>query len=180
MAEFGTFVYGIGITYGSESPGISNVDVLTANSILIRLNEPVVLNEFVYDPENYTIEFNDNVGFTDVTVKEATPFVNGVPVTLDPSTQRNEVTTEYIELTTDYHTPGQEYLITITELTGIDGFAIDTTVGGVTQARRTKIEAMLDHIPPHFNRRQGGLLRSFISAMALEDDRIGGSQDLPT
>lgn len=174
MANFGSFEYGTSVVYGPVLSGsaIQSVDVLDNNKIIITFTDPVIVNEALLNPDNYTIEFSDNLGFTDVLPIEV--YAGGTRNDNIDQTQTNTVTTTVVELITDYHTPGQGYRITVDNIVATDGSGVTPDPVAVT-ARRTKVETILRSLPAHWNHRQNGIMRSMLTAIGLEDDRIGGS-----
>lgn len=178
MANFGSFEYGTGVVYGSSSAEIDAIDILDQNKIRVTFTNPVVINEALVDVENYVIEFSDNPGFTDVEVLEVLP---SVPDTSAPDkTQVSATTTTELELLTSYHSPGQSYDITISNLLASDGSGVPSVTNEAV-ARRTKVETILRSLPAHFDKRPGSNIRSTLTAIGIEDDRIGGSliEDIP-
>lgn len=173
MAVFGSFEYGTSIVYGSTSAPttIENVTVLDENKLLITFTNPVVIDDNLLDINNYTIEFADNPGFTDILPRSVAV---GSLDTVPNNTNLERVTTTQIELVTDYHTQGQAYRITVSNLVASSGGNVPTSTLDAT-ARFTKVDSILRSLPPHFNHSQSGILRSFLVAIGLEDDRIGGS-----
>jgi len=173
MAVFGTFEYGSSTVYGTDpsSSTVESIDVLDANKIRVVFSGDVVVDDNLLDPNNYVIEFADNLGFTDVDTIKVFP---AVPKAESDSVQSNLVSTRYVELLTKYHAPGQSYRITITNIRAADGTIVAERALDAT-ARRTKVDNILADAPSHIDTRPGANARALLVALGLEDDRIGGS-----
>ena len=173
MAVFGTFEYGTSVAYGGDaaSSTVDSIDILDANKIRIIFSGNVIVDENLLNPDNYLIEFSDNEGFTDVEAISVTP---SVPDVLVDATQANEVSARWVEVLTSYHTPGQSYRITVLNVLAVDGAVVEENPLDAT-ARRTKVDQVLSNVTKHFDKRLGSAPRALLTAIGLEDDRIGGS-----
>lgn len=178
MANFGSFEYGTGVTYGPPGSTIASIDVLDRNIIIIEFNDFVIIDEDLLNPANYQIEFTDNPGFTDVESRKVLPYIGGVATNVEGKTQQIPVVTTQIQLVTDYHSPGTSYTVTISNLNAVDGSGVPLEPT-VAIGRRTKTEEILKHMPRHYDNTPQSLVRGILTAMAIEDDRIGGSLKEP-
>lgn len=159
MAVYGSFTYGSGVLYGTDQ----SVRIVFVARNLIRLETvaQVVVDEAMYTAANYSIVNED--GSVEIGVREVVRF------------RDDRTTTTYILLLTDRHTQGDRYTLTVSNLTSRGG----TPLGSVTAAPRTntptKVDAVLSAIPSFLDRRPGAVIASLVTAIGLEDERIGGA-----
>ena len=61
MAEYGSFVYGSGITYGTQVE-VENVEPISDNLVLLQFSEPVVLDDVYFSTASYEVAVVEGSG----------------------------------------------------------------------------------------------------------------------
>ena len=162
MSVFGQFVYGGpsvgGDVYGSDES--ISADMLGEDVIVLTLSNTVVVNNSFKDLANYTISIVEGSG-QPVAVRRILP-------------PTDQLTTTQVVIEVDRPTKGTTYKVTVSSLETVDGLDVEGT--GVFVGRRTKLESMLRSLARHWDTRPNSLVRNFLAAISLEDDRIGGSR----
>lgn len=161
MGVFGEIVYG-GPSVGGDVYGPDesiSIDMLGDNVLVLTLNTTVVVNDLFRDTSNYDVSIAEGTG-AEVRVRKVLPPVSGL-------------TTTQVRLEVDRPTKGVTYRVSVSGLLSKDG--LDVNGGGIFIARRTKLETMLRSLARHWDDRPESLLRNFLAAISIEDDRIGGS-----
>jgi len=149
---------------GQAGPPVAAINVLDINVyskklVRILFDDEVIVNDTYNDPSNYSISVVDGSGPVEV--------VGVLPT--------NETTSLEVILITQPMTPGTKYSISITELSNRSG--ITFSVLGLYYARDTKVDSILRSIPSHFDKRPTSILASILTAIAINDDIIGGSRN---
>jgi len=159
VGVFGGFTFG-GDVYGPDVDIVS-VELVTDKLIRINLDLPVVVDAAYNDPTNYAVTLTSGDGQL-VTVRAVLP--------------TSEDTIQDIILVVDRVSRGATYQVSISNaITSASGQTV--TGSGRVTGRRTKAEGMIKSLPVHFNNRPDSLICCILSAIGLQDDTIGGSQD---
>lgn len=160
MGVFGQFVYGDGPdgdVYGPyEAIG---ADMLGEDVVVLTLNNTVVVNDNFRDVNNYSISIVEGTGAI------------SVRAVIIP---KNKLTTNQIILEVDRPTKGTTYEVSINNLDTTDGLGVTGSAAFI--GRRTKLESMLKSLAQHWDKRPNSVIRNFLAAISIEDDRIGGSR----
>lgn len=178
MANFGSFEYGTSVVYGPV-PGpsvISEINILDKNVIQVVFSNNVLIDDNLLNADNYTIEFADNLGYSDVSVKKVFPHNAEPAISIEGKTQREDKVTTRVDLLTDVHTSGQGYRITVSNINSAQGDEVPSAFSDAN-ARRTKMELILRNVPSRFDKRPGSIVRTLLTSIGIEDDRIGGNLD---
>jgi hypothetical protein len=176
MAKFGTFEYGTGIVYGPSSDGITiqSIRILSETIVEVLLAVPVVIDDLLLSPSNYPITFTDTGTPADIQVRKILPFVSGQPIDVSAKTQLGLVSTRRIQIVTDVHTKGVSYTVSIGALKNAATGLQETGLEGTLKSAFTKVDSTLRSIPNHFSKLPEATLVGVLSAIAIEDARIGG------
>jgi hypothetical protein len=170
------------MTWGSGSWGISpwgdavfppppgsvlafdSADVLAADLILVRFNEPLKVNTALKDPANWIVT-PDGAGQA-VRVLSVRPGLNVVG-------------TREILLEVTPFTVGEIYTVTAsTSFINLDSEVLTIPFNtGKFKGRDTKIDSMVKSRPRMYDTRVSSLLRNILNAIGREDDLIGGSRN---
>jgi hypothetical protein len=86
----------------------------------------------------------------------------------------------YVLLETELQTETTEYTVSISNIRTRDGTPVSTSASWI--ARTTKAQTCLNNMPSVWSRDPNSKVASLLTAMGLEDDKIGGSRSdyLPT
>jgi len=166
MAIFGSFVYGQSVTYGPSTLVVpfGTLYMLRDTVIEVTFNTPILRTPGLTEPTNYTIEFYDTPGSTDVAVRR-----------ILTGTRNNYTTTVYI--VTSEHTKGRRYRLSIEGITNTSGEELSLVMTGT--GARTKTDDLFSNIPEHFDKRQESRISAILSAIGKQDDLIGGTRREP-
>lgn len=135
------------------------INQIGPDTIRVQLSDTVVVNSAYTSLDTYTI--SSITGGGDISVRSVV-----VPVGF---------TTTDVILYVDKPVKGTIYELTINALRRRDGAAIIDSAR--FEGRQTKGENMLKEIPSHWDTRPTSIVRNVITAIAIEDDKIGGSRD---
>lgn len=163
---WGSTPWGGGTPSVNGAVQIIHVDYITPTLLRVDLTTTVVVNTLYNTVSNYT-----------VAVRSDSP-VAGDPVEVRrvlPPTQ-DVVIADYVFLETSPHTNGADYTITVGQLYTLDGTPTAGALSASYAARVTKTMKMLKSLPSHFDKRVDSLIHSLISAISIQDDKIGGSR----
>lgn len=168
MANFGSFEYDTGQTYGPDSElTVSEVEMIYPTLVRITFSGPVVVNSTYFDIDNYLISLYRET-YTDANPKRVL-----VPFMTD--SEDEDVTTDRALLQLEALSIGSTYTFTVQNVQGTNQAPIVMTETHRT-ARRTKPQAAVATLPNHYDSRFDSNLASLITAFAIEDDHIGGSE----
>lgn len=161
MGVFGEFIYG-GESVGGDVYGPDEAirsDILAENVIILQLDSPVVVNNDFLSLSNYSISLIEGPG-NQVNVRSII--------------RPQGLTTSTILLEIDPPTKGATYQVGVGSLDSESGSTIEGF--SVFIARRTKLDNMLRFLPNHWDSRPRSLIRQVLTAISIEDERIGGSR----
>lgn len=167
MAEYGECEYGVPL-YGSlpcvHGPDLADVEFIADNVLRFTFTTEMVVDDAYFEVSNYTVAFADSVG-TDVNPRFVIPPTAGI------------TDTNVVLLRTDAHTPGTNYSFTVSTLKRRNG-SVMTTGTAIRPARKTKTNSMIRSLPQHFDKRPESTIRLIMTAIALEDELIGGNRSI--
>lgn len=169
MPNYGAPLYGAPTLYGSGSPAtVTEVEIITPTLVKFTLSASAVVDANYFDVANYSVVLKDQ-STTDARPKRV----------LQPYRENSEEeaqTASYIYLVTEPLTIGSVYTFQITGgVQGSDKILV-ASFGDDRTARRTKAQNAINALPPHFDRRATSRIANLITAIAISDDRIGGSE----
>ena len=153
---------------------ISNVEIIDRSHYLVRFSNPTngnpVINSSLYDSNSYTVSAVDAGVISGRSIR-----VRGVLV--DKSQ-----TPSHVILEVDRTTDGAGYLFSgVSGILDIYGQNLTERGQGIAFSRKTKVDAILEKLPPTYNRKMltpsGNIISPFHIAAAIgaEDERSGGS-----
>lgn len=140
---------------------ITEVDVVAADMLIIYFNKDAKNNAALANPGNYSV----------------VPVAGGQPVNVLSVQTGNEIRTRYITLHITPFTVGEDYTVTAVNLKAADG--TDITPGGSVSeftGRQTKTDLAIAYRGNILSRDPNSIIRNILTAISLEDDRIGGSR----
>lgn len=143
----------------AANPTLS-IDQIGSDAIKVAMSDEVIVND----------EYKNNATFT-ITAIDGSSTLAIKDIAIDETS----LTTDEILLYIETPAKGVVYEVSIDSLTRRDGIAL--VASGRFEGRRTKGEIVLKDIPSHWNKNPESVMRNFLTAIAIEDDRIGGSRD---
>lgn len=139
---------------------VSLLGVIASDMISITFSEDAKVDDALRNPANYTV----------------TPLGGGAPVGVVSVQAGNGIRTNFISLLITDFTVGADYLVTVSNIVGADGSALSATLNtGQFTGRPTKTDLALTHRETLFGRDPDSIIRNVLTALAMEDDLIGGS-----
>lgn len=139
---------------------VATLDMIGADALLYNFDRSVVIDSSLLSVENYTLEVVSATG-SSIRVRKIIPPTDGL-------------VTQSVILYVDQPTKGARYRLTSTNLRDRAGTKFGQVIDFI--GRRTKLEGMLRSLPQHWDKRPDSVFRSILSAVSIEDDRIGGSR----
>lgn len=157
MANFGTFTYGSAL-YGS-SVRAKYIDLLDFTHIRVVMEAEVLITDSTRSTDSYSVA----------------PQGEGSSVrVLEVLLPKGALVTDTFILRTDTLSDGEVYRVTVEGLrTRNDA---EVAFYGDFPARHTKISSILSSLPNHFTKAMSSNVGALLTAIALEDERIGGSR----
>ena len=164
---FGATPWGGGEPSALGDIRITTVRLLSPTYLRLHLNTLVIATGSYLDPANYTIALRSDSALPSSEVRVVRVF---------PPTQ-DVLKADYVYLETTPHASGASYDVTFSQLQtldGVAGFGVNSPMP--FQMRVTKLMSSLKNVPSHFDKRLDALLHALLTAVALQDDDIGGSR----
>ena len=170
MAGFGSCPWG-GSPHGSSCAVVAAptpltdievalLGVIASDMVSITFSEDAKVDAALRDPANYVV----------------TPVGGGTPVNVISVQAGNEIRTNFISLLITDFTVGADYLVTVSNIVGADGSTLSATLNtGQFTGRPTKADLAITHRETLFGRDPNSIIRNVLTAIAMEDDLIGGS-----
>lgn len=159
MSVFGSFTYGSGVVYGSGDS--ARIVFVARNLLRVEFIADVIVNDALYDPTNYTIVNDDSS--EEIGVRSVVQY------------QDDRTVVDHVLLLTDRHTADQVYTLTVSNLTSRAGVTLGTLTTAPRTNTNTKVDSILASVPSFLDRRPGSVVASLLTAVGLEDERIGGA-----
>jgi hypothetical protein len=140
---------------------VEDTDVIASDMISITFNKDAKNNDLLRDPANYAV----------------TPLGAGQPVNVRSVQTGNEIRTDFITLEVTPFTVGEEYLVTVSNIVGADAAALSPTENTAEfVGRLTKTDDAIRYRENIYGRDVNSIVRNILTAISLEDDKIGGSR----
>lgn len=145
---------------------IRSVTYIGPTLIRLNLDAPVRIDNVYASAGNYTIQVHSDTPMPGDLVS-----VLEVLIPLDSGT-----VTYSVFLRTTPHTNGAYYTVTYAALYDTAGHGMPAYATVPYASRDTKTQQMLRSVPGYLDTRETSLFRNLLTAISLEDDRIGGSR----
>lgn len=170
MAVFGSFVYGSGAVYGSDSSIVSIVPV-SKNIVKITVDLDLVVTPNMFVPGNYEIRLADPAADPGLTPTGAL-----LPVRKVLPNNSSAITTEVL-LLTETQTEGTLYHLSVVTGALLARNGASVIGSGRWYSRKTKVDSAMSSIPGHFSRDPAGRIHAVVCAITSSDEVIGGSRN---
>ena len=139
------------------APAIDGCDVHASNELLVVFTAPVKNDAALQNAANFTV----------------VPEFGGQAVTVRRVFTGNEISTEVIYLEVSNFSVGEQYIVTATNLVGVDGVGINLSANTARFiGRRTKVDNILASLPKVFDKRISSTIRTILAAISREDSLI--------
>lgn len=142
---------------------LTEVEVLAQDTLRITFSESMLNDSILSDTASYTVS----------------PVSTGVTTAVVDVLSGNNDTTTEIVLVVAKPTLDAEYTVTVNGvvLSVADNTMDPSFATKEFEARRTKMDSVLQNLTPVYTRSHRAILRNLFQAIAREDDLIGGNRD---
>lgn len=135
---------------------VARVDLINYKLIRVQFNNVLTTDDAFYNLANYAITFG------------------GGSLAVRNITKLTGTTTSYILIETDLQVETTEYTVTMNGMHLRDGTVVSASASWI--ARTTKGQTCIDNMPAIWSKAPNSRIGSMLTAIGMEDDRIGGSR----